>query len=687
MLLPFVFESVFGQSPIGEYLLSPSDDPIVLAVNDAFLRVAGRTRESLVGQRLFAAFPGNPEDSGDDGVAALRGSLARVLSTGQADAMPLQRYPIRVKPLNGTEEYEERFWHATNTPIFDDAGLVLCIAHRTEDVTNATRVAEALRQSTERQAFQLALSDRLRALDSPNQMATAASAMLGEWLGIARVTYVEVDESSGTFVQRHWAGPGHADLPTPRRRLDEFGPAIVETLRSGTPLVIDDVPVDPRTQPHAEAYASIGVRSNVAIPLLKAGRLSIVLSLQHDQRRHWSNAEIELAKDKAERTWAAAENARAQDALREASRRKDEFLAMLAHELRNPLAPISMAADLLTRRQLNEAALHKTSAVIARQVRHMTGLVDDLLDMSRVTRGLVTLNKTPQDMKAVVANAVEQVRPLVEAQGHHLAVELPPVPALVCGDDKRLVQVVSNLLNNAAKYTPPGGQVRVWLEVHDGQVRVHVKDNGIGIPQDLHAHIFELFAQAERTPDRSQGGLGLGLALVKTLVELHRGTVTVFSAGAGAGSCFTVTLPLLDGTPAVSEDPLHAAPPAPLPRRLDVLVVDDNADAAEMLQLLLEAAGHRVRVAHEAASALEEAAVAPPQVSFIDIGLPGMDGFALVQQLRSRPETAGAVYVAVTGYGQATDRSKALEAGFDEHLVKPADPERLLALLEQARPR
>lgn len=686
MLEPSFYASVFDQALVGEYLLSPSEDPVILAVNDAALRNAGRTRDDLIGRRLFDMYPQDPGDSGDTGVAALRRSLARVLATGQPDRLPAQRYPILVRQDDGHAVYEERFWHATNTPVLDADGKLMAIAHLAEDVTEPTRVAEALRRSSERQAFQLAVSDRLRDLDSPTQIVRTASAMLGERLAIARVTYVEVDDASGTFFQRHWAGRGHAELPSSsRRRLEEFGPVIVDTLRAGTPLVIEDVQTDPRTLVHARAYTSIGVRSNLAIPLLKSGRLHLVLSLQHDARRAWSETEIELATDVAERTWAAAENARAQEALREASRRKDEFLAMLAHELRNPLAPIRVAADLLGRRQLDEAALQKTSAIIARQVRHMTGLVDDLLDVSRVTRGQVTLDRGPLDMKAVVANAVEQARPLVEAKRHHLAIELPPVPARVDGDAKRLVQVVSNLLNNAAKYTSAGGQIRVSLEVDADQVRVHVKDNGIGIAPELQTQVFELFAQAERTPDRSQGGLGLGLALVKSLVELHHGTVTVLSEGADAGSCFTVCLPLLRDVDAPADEAAPAAAATRLPG-LEVLVVDDNRDAAEMLQLLLHGAGHRVRVVHEAASALQAAALQPPQVGFIDIGLPGMDGFELVRRLRAQPATASALYVALTGYGQAADRSRALEAGFDEHLVKPAAPERLLEVLAQALP-
>jgi signal transduction histidine kinase/CheY-like chemotaxis protein len=681
-LSPSSFEQFFSQSPSGAYLLSPSDDPVILAVNHAFLRDCGRKREDLVGRRLFEAFPGNADDTGDTGVSALRASLARVIATGRPDELPAQRYPIVVREADGTEHFDERFWRARSSPIFDAAGQLVGIAHRTEDVTEQVRIAQALERSNQRQSFQLALSDSFRDLASPEEIAVTAAAMLGRKLGLARVTYVEVDDTTATFVQRHWMQSGSAPQSTARRRLEEFGPEVIATLHRGEAVVMNDVATDPRAAAFAQAYASIGVRSNVAIPLLKSGRLSIVLSLQDAEPRVWTPFEIDLARDVAERTWSAAETARAQEELREANRRKDEFLAMLAHELRNPLAPISAAAAILSRPNVSEQALQKTSAIIARQVRHMTGLVDDLLDVSRVTRGLVTLAEQPQDVKAIVAGAVEQARPLVEANAHRLTLDLPAVNATVRGDGKRLVQVVSNLLNNAAKYTPSGGHIHLSVEVGAQQVHIHVKDNGIGIAKDLQPRIFELFAQAERTPDRSQGGLGLGLALVKSLVELHRGTVHVSSDGPAAGSCFTVCLPRIE--PPRLESAAAAQPVQPAVHSLDMLVVDDNADAAEMLQLVLETAGHRVRVATDPYRALETALEAAPQAGLIDIGLPGMDGYDLVRRLRAAPGTSNGFYVALTGYGQETDRGKALAAGFDDHLVKPADPKRLLAMLERA---
>jgi len=373
----------------------------------------------------------------------------------------------------------------------------------------------------------------------------------------------------------------------------------------------------------------------------------------------------------------------AQEQLKVADRRKDEFLAMLAHELRNPLAPIGAAAQLLQRVKLDEARMRQTSQVIARQVAHMTHLIDDLLDVSRVTGGLVKLDKAPQDIRHIVSEAVEQVTPLIQARGHHLALHLPPDNTLVDGDRKRLVQVLANILNNAAKYTNEGGHIRLETDVDGPHVFVRIEDDGIGMSAELVAHAFELFAQAERTSDRSAGGLGLGLALVKSLVDLHGGTVSCRSAGAGHGSRFTVCLPRLAvPAPAAAGEEGKAAL-APAGRVLQVMIVDDNVDAAEMLAMLLETAGHRVSVEHDARAALARAPGDAPDVFLLDIGLPGMDGTELARRLRALPECAGAVLVAVTGYGQDSDRERTQAAGFDHHLVKPLDMQTLFALLER----
>jgi PAS domain S-box-containing protein len=380
-----------------------------------------------------------------------------------------------------------------------------------------------------------------------------------------------------------------------------------------------------------------------------------------------------------------SERKAAQEKLQDADRRKDEFLAMLAHELRNPLAPIGAAAELLQMAELDEERVRQTSQIISRQVHHMTSLVDDLLDVSRLTRGLVKLENVPLDIRHGVTDAVEQVTPLIQSRRHHFSLHLPPETTMVRGDKKRLVQVIANVLNNAAKYTQEGGNIVLKVEVHAARVVIEVKDNGIGLSPELTTHAFDLFAQAERTSDRSSGGLGLGLALVKSLVELHHGTVTCESAGLGKGSKFTISLPRLVEEPDQTAQQAVDSHMLQNPTSLRVMVVDDNADAAAMLAMLLEASGHQVMVAHESRSALKQARKEAPQVCLLDIGLPDIDGNELAQRLRAQPETAHALLIAVTGYGQEQDREQTLAAGFDYHLVKPVDTRKLAAIIAQAR--
>lgn len=374
--------------------------------------------------------------------------------------------------------------------------------------------------------------------------------------------------------------------------------------------------------------------------------------------------------------------------LRDADRRKDEFLATLAHELRNPLAPISAAAQLLQMAELDARDVRQNGEIIERQVDHMVNLVSDLLDVSRVTTGLIKLDQSVLDVKSVVEEAVEQVNPFIRSKRHRLEVLLPPEPVQVSGDKKRLVQVFANLLNNAAKYTPEAGSIVLKAGVQADMVTISVADNGIGIAPDLVNHVFELFTQAERTSDRLSGGLGLGLALVKTLVELHGGKVTCASEGLGKGSTFTVSLPNLPESAQGMHR--HAALGGKLFRervnvRRRILVVDDNQDAAQTLAGMLRILGHDVIVEHDSLRALERAQTEVPDVCMLNIGLPGMDGIELARQLRSRPSTAHSLLIAVSGHSQEKNRSGAMVAGFDHYLLKPVNAASLADFLSKDR--
>jgi PAS domain S-box-containing protein len=374
---------------------------------------------------------------------------------------------------------------------------------------------------------------------------------------------------------------------------------------------------------------------------------------------------------------------KAEEALRESNRRKDEFLAMLAHELRNPLAPISAASEILRLPSIDERHIRQTSEVLSRQVGHMTKLIDELMDVSRVTRGLVKLERENLDLKALVHHAVEQVRSLIEARHHVLRTRMDADHIRIDGDRTRLVQILSNLLNNAAKYTPMRGEIGLDVQVVNGCVRITVSDNGQGIEPALLPYVFDLFTQGKRELDRSQGGLGIGLALVRSIVLLHEGTVEAQSAGIGKGSVFTITLPLADASEVMQIVPEQGLPVAPDAMR--IVIVDDNLDAANSMALLLQAGGHQVTVFENATRALNEAAAFSPRVFLLDIGLPDMTGYELAKRLRRQSALQNTVLIALTGYGQDNDREQAFQAGFDHHFVKPADTQKLFAILAQAR--
>ncbi|SFC14533.1 PAS domain-containing hybrid sensor histidine kinase/response regulator [Massilia yuzhufengensis] len=635
MLSPSVFESAFNSSPIGKYLLSPTPDSVILAVNDAFLIAASRRREDLLGVSLFVAFPSDPNDPDSTNEAELRASLALVRETGQPDTLPVQRYPIPIRHPDGSTGFEERFWSAYSAPVFDADGSLICIAHTTKDVTEQIRSERALRES----------ENRFRALTTAGQVVYRMNA---DW--------TELRELDGRGFLKDSAGPHPFWLRDyiPADEQERVHAAVLEAIKAGAVYELEH-----RVR---RLDGSDGWALSRAVPICDA----------HGEVIEWIGAASDISERKA-----------AEEKLRESDRRKDEFLAMLAHELRNPIAPISAAAELLQRMKPDEALVRRTSQIIARQVRHMTGLIDDLLDVSRVTRGLVELEQAPLDLREVLHDAVEQVTPLVRARDHELVLALPDQPMLVMGDRKRLVQVVANLLNNAAKYTPEGGILTASAGLRDALACIEVRDNGIGMAPELTQRVFDLFAQAERSADRAMGGLGLGLALVKSLVELHGGTVACDSPGLGQGSRFTACLPCLAGAtqPAAAPGDVAVVAAAQAAAPLRVLVVDDNVDAAITLAMLLGASGHQVLVEHGAQAALDTARRSSPAVCLLDVGLPEMDGKELARRLRAEAGTANALLVAVTGYGQESDREQILAAGFDHHLVKPVDMGQLEAIL------
>lgn len=399
-----------------------------------------------------------------------------------------------------------------------------------------------------------------------------------------------------------------------------------------------------------------------------------------------ANTELEQANRTLQNE--VAERTRVEQALKAADRHKDEFLAMLAHELRNPLAPILNAVQLIRKKPLSDPQLLWSRDVIERQLGHLTRLVDDLLDVSRITRGKINLSREVVEVADLVARAVETVQPLIVERGHRLSLDVARESIRVFGDPLRLTQAVGNVLSNAAKYTENGGQISLTARQVDGIVEIRVQDTGIGIPSDLQPMIFDMFTQLNHQTGRAQGGLGIGLALVRKLLEMHGGSVTAFSEGIGQGSEFLITLPVItnetiaaNGRAAVTLDSDSRAEAVQVRRR--ILVADDNADALESLATLLELGGHEVFTAANGALALESAERHMPEVALLDIGMPKLDGYEVARRIRAQPWGRQITLVALTGWGQDSDRKRSGEAGFDSHLVKPLDLDKLTVLLDR----
>jgi signal transduction histidine kinase/DNA-binding response OmpR family regulator len=466
----------------------------------------------------------------------------------------------------------------------------------------------------------------------------------------------------------------------------------MRVLGSGAPLWAEDEADFARLAPEAFEQARAAGRASAfaALPLAIEGRPQGVLVFSYNGQHRFSDEEREFLSALARACEHALERSRlyaveldARRAAEESTRRaeaanhrKDEFLAMLGHELRNPLAAIVSALDLLKSR---EGSLSRELTIADRQLSHLTQIVNDLVDVARVTRGTIALRREAVEVARAVADAIELAKPTLAQHAHDLSVAVP-ADLVVDADRERIVQVLANLLSNAAKYTPGKGRIEVTAKPAGRFVRIDVRDNGVGISEQLMSELFEPFVQGERTPDRALGGLGIGLALVRTVVELHGGRVKAFSEGAGTGATFTIQWPMASNRTRTAESPAVARPPLTT-EKLKILVVDDNRDAAELFAALLETVGQEVAVAHDGILAVDVASSFCPHVAFLDIGLPGRDGYALARELRALPSCANTVLVALTGYGQPEDRLRSERAGFAHHYVKPMEMKALAGLL------
>lgn len=467
------------------------------------------------------------------------------------------------------------------------------------------------------------------------------------------------------------------------------GPLCGLAARRRAPLIVEDLQAAPL--PEAQRLRDEGVCCYAGFPLVAHGEVLGVAAFGSTTRSRFREGDLQVIQTVCDQASAMLERNRLIEALharerslRLADRRKDDFIATLAHELRNPLAPIRNAVDILRRRGLDDPQLEWCRSVIQRQVTQMTHLLEDLLDVSRVTRNKIELRRERVALERVIDEALETTQPLIRAQPHALRVDLPPEPVVVFGDPTRLTQVLANLLNNAAKYTDPGGRITLEARVDGDEVAIRVSDNGIGIDAAQLARVFEMFSQLEPALERSRGGLGLGLSLSRGLVELHGGRLEADSEGVGRGSTFTVTLPIVHAAP----DPAVGHAPAREATSVRVLVVDDNADAAQTLATMLELQGMDSRAVYGGREGLEVAEQWRPEVVVVDIGMPDMNGHEFVRRLRAQPWGEALLAIACTGWGQNEDRARARAAGFDHHLVKPIEPEaiaKIVARLDEGR--
>jgi signal transduction histidine kinase len=463
------------------------------------------------------------------------------------------------------------------------------------------------------------------------------------------------------------------------------------TLKTGNPVIVEDLATSPLSN-FAPGLQEKGITSAACVPIFGGMQPYGAVAIYQSARRVFSEEVIRVLQAIANMLGFAIERNRLENLLRQRAddlageaQRKDEFLAMLAHELRNPLAPIRHAVQIIRLAGDANTTVERASEIVERQVQHMVHLVDDLLDVSRISRGKIQLRQEKIELSAIIVRAVESVRPLIDVRNQELTITQGPHPIWLEGDLTRLVQVVTNLLNNAAKYTDAGGHIWLTAAMEGEWAVLSVRDNGIGIRADVLPRIFDLFVQSDRALDRAEGGLGIGLTLARNLVEMHRGSVTASSGGLGKGSEFVVRIPALPyrGANRSEVGKKHEiGPPSPSARRR-VLIVDDNVDAAQSLAMLLQLYEHNVRVVHDGKSALVEVSTSRPEVVFLDIGLPGMNGYQVASELRSKYGRE-ILLVAMTGYGHEEDRRRSQEAGFDGHLVKPVELNSIIEFIKRA---
>ncbi|MFC5459196.1 ATP-binding protein [Massilia niabensis] len=583
---------------------------------------------------MFDGTAGNPENPS---VIALRESITLTIDSGTPQTMPAQHYPIKVRKADGAEVYEDRYWNAVNAPVFDAAGRLLFILHQTFDITEQVKAQAQQRETTELYSTLIeSMDDGFCIVDVIYD--DAQRPVDYRFLDVNRA----FEDQTGLKNAR-----GKSVLELVPHSDSHWAELYSVVALTGKPLRLVEEP-----SPLGRWFNVYATR--VGDP--KEGKVAVLFT-DVTNSMLTKNELRTLATD-----------------LSNENRRKTEFLATLAHELRNPLAPIRTGLELIRLSEANPAARARIYGMMERQLNQLVHLIDDLLDIARINSGKVELKKERIDLRDAVTNAVEASLPMIQAARHELDVSMPDVPLVLYADPTRCTQIVSNLLTNAAKYTPSGGRIAVSIEHDDDSVTIAITDTGIGIPADALSEVFDMFSQVSRNMGRAQGGLGIGLSLVRSLVEMHGGSVSAESAGAGMGSSFVVRLPLMSAVEVDRSLPLQQPAEAPVPegKSLKVLVADDNVDAANTIMALLEMSGHDVDIVHDGRQALEKAKACAYDLAILDIGMPGLSGYEVAAALRQIAGHENTFLAALTGWGAEEDRARSKTAGFNAHLTKPA---------------
>jgi PAS domain S-box-containing protein len=649
----------------------------ILTWNSSAERLLGYSAEEAIGQSILMIIP--PERQHEE--AAIIERLRRGEGIEHYETVRLTKDERRIDVS------------LSISPVRDDKGQVVAASKVLRDVTAQKQAQQAVVALKEELAVQLADLRRLHEMSTRLAATLELQPILDETLRAA-VAIENADMGLLSLCDAEGQGlsigasigfqPEYLNLIQRASSGGACGTCYGERRR----VLVPDIEVNPIFEPYRDAARKAGFRAVHSTPLVTRGGKTIGVLSTHFRRPYQPSARtIHLIDLCARQAVEFIENARLYAELRAADRSKEEFLAVLAHELRNPLAPIRNSLHIMRLSGELTSAGERVQEVMERQVSHLVRLVDDLMEVSRISRGKIELRKAPVELAEVMAGAVEASRPLIEEARHQLAISLPTEPLTLEADGIRLTQIISNLLNNAAKYTDSGGQIWLTARRERSDVVISIRDTGIGIPPEKLAHVFDMFAQVHATGYRNTGGLGIGLTLVRRLVELHGGKIEARSAGLGKGSEFIVRLP-------VSACKLEVA--APQPRKSDrtaplvskqILVVDDNHDAADSLAMFLKFLGASVKVAYNGAAAIEMVAKSQPEIVLLDIGMPMLDGYGVARRIRELPDGGDLLLVAMTGWGQEEDKRRTALAGFDHHLVKPVDPVKLEKLLAQYSPK